>query len=40
MILHYFIMLKSIGYTLENVLKSTLYLLDSFQTYLNVKLIY
>jgi hypothetical protein len=40
MILHYFIMLKNIGYGLLNVLKCILYLLDYFQILLDVKLTY
>jgi len=40
MFLHYFTMLKSLGYGLLNVLKENLYLLDYFQILLNVKLTY
>jgi hypothetical protein len=40
MFLHYFTMLKNIGYKLKNMLKGILYLLNYFQTYLNARLIY
>jgi len=40
MLLHYFIVLKNIGYKLKNVLKYILYLLDYFQILLDAKLTY
>ncbi len=39
-LLHYYTMMKNIGYGLLNVLKIILYLLYDFQTYPNVRFIY